>query len=258
LFRFLRHIDKVFFVELRDDHGGNAGAYGGQTFFLQAAERFPSSRCASATNIIRPLASTVATQPQLQSALLRLSAISRVHSDSVGRPEHGRRKILARPWRHRIGLPNRAERSCPGRAGQRDAIASGQYFVLHGRDRRNVGLFGVFLAVPAAALVHIVIDEFYLRPRNPDYAALDREAAALVEGKKVTFRGAQAASLFTSAAWRDASSDSTDGSLFGGSRQAAGNLQAVCAPEACDQASYYSEENGQHPVVSFGPRLQTF
>ena len=46
------------------------------------------------------------------------------------------------------------------------------------------GWLGVFLAVPAAALVQIVIDEFYLRPRNPDYAALDREAAALVEGKK--------------------------------------------------------------------------
>jgi predicted PurR-regulated permease PerM len=45
------------------------------------------------------------------------------------------------------------------------------------------GLLGVFLAVPAAALVHIVIDEFYLRPRKPDYDALDREAAALVEGK---------------------------------------------------------------------------
>src|SRR6266576_1214406 len=45
------------------------------------------------------------------------------------------------------------------------------------------GLLGVFLAVPAAALVHIIIDEFYLRPRNPDYAALDREAAILVEGK---------------------------------------------------------------------------
>src|SRR6266702_2770958 len=46
------------------------------------------------------------------------------------------------------------------------------------------GLLGVFLAVPAAALVQIVIDEFYLQPRKPDYAALDREAAALVEGKK--------------------------------------------------------------------------
>ena len=45
------------------------------------------------------------------------------------------------------------------------------------------GLLGVVLAVPAAALVQIIIDEFYLRPRNPDYAALDREAAALVEGK---------------------------------------------------------------------------
>jgi len=36
--------------------------------------------------------------------------------------------------------------------------------------------------VPAAALVQIVIDEFYLRPHKPDYAAIDREAAALVEG----------------------------------------------------------------------------
>jgi predicted PurR-regulated permease PerM len=46
------------------------------------------------------------------------------------------------------------------------------------------GLLGVFLAVPAAALVQIVIDEFYLQPRKMDAAALDREAAALVEGKK--------------------------------------------------------------------------
>jgi predicted PurR-regulated permease PerM len=46
------------------------------------------------------------------------------------------------------------------------------------------GLLGVFLAVPAAALVQIVIDEFYLQPRKINRAALDREAAALVEGKK--------------------------------------------------------------------------
>src|SRR6266487_916576 len=46
------------------------------------------------------------------------------------------------------------------------------------------GLLGVFLAVPAAALVQIVIDEFYLQPRKPDYTALDRAAAALVEGKR--------------------------------------------------------------------------
>src|SRR6266567_1815428 len=38
-------------------------------------KRFPSSRCASATKIVRPRESTVATQPQLQPALLRLSAI---------------------------------------------------------------------------------------------------------------------------------------------------------------------------------------
>jgi predicted PurR-regulated permease PerM len=46
------------------------------------------------------------------------------------------------------------------------------------------GLLGVFLAVPAAALVQIVIDEFYLQPRKVDYAALDGEAATLVEGSK--------------------------------------------------------------------------
>ena len=46
------------------------------------------------------------------------------------------------------------------------------------------GLLGVFLAMPAAALVQIVIDEFYLQPRKPDYPAIDREAAALVEGRK--------------------------------------------------------------------------
>src|SRR5438552_5947824 len=45
------------------------------------------------------------------------------------------------------------------------------------------GLLGVVLAVPAAALFQIAIDEFYLRPRKPDYTAIDREAAALVEGK---------------------------------------------------------------------------
>ena len=45
------------------------------------------------------------------------------------------------------------------------------------------GLLGVILAVPAAALFQIAIDEFYLRPRKPDYTAIDREAAALVEGK---------------------------------------------------------------------------
>ena len=46
------------------------------------------------------------------------------------------------------------------------------------------GLLGVFLAVPAAALVQIVIDEFYLQPRKIDARALDREAVTLVEGRK--------------------------------------------------------------------------
>jgi hypothetical protein len=37
--------------------------------------RFPSSRCASAIQIVRPLESIAETQPQLQPALLRLSAM---------------------------------------------------------------------------------------------------------------------------------------------------------------------------------------
>jgi predicted PurR-regulated permease PerM len=45
------------------------------------------------------------------------------------------------------------------------------------------GLLGAILAVPAAALVQIVIDEFYLRPRQLDYDALEREAAELVRGR---------------------------------------------------------------------------
>ena len=38
-------------------------------------KRFPSSRCASAIQIVRPLESMAETQPQLQPALLRLSAM---------------------------------------------------------------------------------------------------------------------------------------------------------------------------------------
>jgi predicted PurR-regulated permease PerM len=54
-----------------------------------------------------------------------------VHSHSVGRAERGCDQILARPRRHRIGLPNRIECSCTRRARQRNAIASGQHFVLY-------------------------------------------------------------------------------------------------------------------------------
>jgi hypothetical protein len=46
-----------------------------QLFIRTHDEPLPSSRCASATKIVRPLESTVATQPQLQPALLRLSAM---------------------------------------------------------------------------------------------------------------------------------------------------------------------------------------
>ena len=37
-----------------------------QLFIRRTTKRFPSSRCASAIQIVRPLESTVETQPQLQ------------------------------------------------------------------------------------------------------------------------------------------------------------------------------------------------
>ncbi|MFN2541182.1 MAG: AI-2E family transporter [Chthoniobacterales bacterium] len=45
------------------------------------------------------------------------------------------------------------------------------------------GVLGAILAVPAAALVQIVLDEFYLKPRHVDHAEMEREAAILVEGR---------------------------------------------------------------------------
>jgi len=46
------------------------------------------------------------------------------------------------------------------------------------------GILGAILAVPTAALVQIVIDEFYLKPRAINYDALNHQAAALVSGPK--------------------------------------------------------------------------
>jgi predicted PurR-regulated permease PerM len=42
------------------------------------------------------------------------------------------------------------------------------------------GLAGAILALPAAALTKIAIEEFYLRPRRIDYAPLEREASRIV------------------------------------------------------------------------------
>jgi putative permease len=45
------------------------------------------------------------------------------------------------------------------------------------------GILGAILAVPAAALVQILVDEFYLKPRQLNHLELEREAAILVEGR---------------------------------------------------------------------------
>jgi len=43
--------------------------------FARTTKRFPSPRCASAIQIVRPLESTAETQPNLQQRFLRLSAM---------------------------------------------------------------------------------------------------------------------------------------------------------------------------------------
>jgi hypothetical protein len=58
-------------------------------------KRLPSSRCASATKIVRPSRSTVATQPQLHPALLRLSAM--IPITSRGGNQRCRRYMLKPP-----------------------------------------------------------------------------------------------------------------------------------------------------------------
>ena len=45
------------------------------------------------------------------------------------------------------------------------------------------GLAGAILALPAAALTKIAIEEFYLRPRHVDYAPLEREAGRIVRSE---------------------------------------------------------------------------
>ena len=79
----------------------------------RTTKRFRSSRCASATNIVSPRESTVATQPQLQPALLRLSAmiskycrvlvpIGHIHSICACHPNQWRKRLtLARLIRPR-------------------------------------------------------------------------------------------------------------------------------------------------------------
>src|SRR6266567_9531433 len=58
-------------VRIADSNSTNAVSFSS----ARTTKRFPSSRCASATKIVRPRESTVATQPQLQPARLRLSAM---------------------------------------------------------------------------------------------------------------------------------------------------------------------------------------
>jgi hypothetical protein len=52
------------------------------------------SRCASVIQIVRPLESTAATQPQLHPALLRLSAIISQTLHSIRRPEGTEGRLL--------------------------------------------------------------------------------------------------------------------------------------------------------------------
>jgi hypothetical protein len=65
-YEFFEAIDRI-----ADSNSTNAVSFSSAC----TTKRFPSSRCASATQIVRPLESIAETQPQLQPALLRLSAM---------------------------------------------------------------------------------------------------------------------------------------------------------------------------------------
>jgi hypothetical protein len=58
-------------ARIADSNSRNAVSFSS----ARTTKRFPSPRCASAIQIVRPLRSTAETQPQLQPALLRLSAM---------------------------------------------------------------------------------------------------------------------------------------------------------------------------------------
>jgi hypothetical protein len=59
-------------AEERDDHSVNMASFSS----ARTTKRFPSPRCASTIQIVRPSQSKAATQPKLHPALLRLSASS--------------------------------------------------------------------------------------------------------------------------------------------------------------------------------------
>jgi hypothetical protein len=67
--RLMLHCSSYFSLEIADSRSQNAVSFSS----ARKTKRFPSSRCASAIQIVRPLESMAATQPQFQPALLRLS-----------------------------------------------------------------------------------------------------------------------------------------------------------------------------------------
>src|SRR6266480_2498603 len=66
-----QHVTPPAKVRIADSSSRNAVNFSSAC----TTKRFPLSRCASAIQIVRPLESIAETQPQLQPALLRLSAI---------------------------------------------------------------------------------------------------------------------------------------------------------------------------------------
>ncbi len=72
-----RHGDTPFEFLLANRQANRRFEFQNAVSFSSACttKRFPSSRCASTIQIVRPLESIAETQPQLQPALLRLSAM---------------------------------------------------------------------------------------------------------------------------------------------------------------------------------------
>ena len=68
-------VKKLKFDAGRQDHRSEFHKRSQLFILSHTTKRFPSSRCAPATKIVRPLESTAETQRQLEAALLRLSAM---------------------------------------------------------------------------------------------------------------------------------------------------------------------------------------
>ena len=97
----------------------------------RTTKRFPSSRCASTIQIVRPSRSRAETQPQLQPALLRLSAMisQYFHVDSILRFSSVQSGHMVSLGKLRADFPELASRTISNASSNEYRPASARRFV---------------------------------------------------------------------------------------------------------------------------------